>query len=74
MVLQQDVQEKLEKHREEKANKISTDSSGGETKFSNEELDQIASIKNNYDGITLRMGQVHFEIQSLSTEKGLKLS
>jgi len=64
MVLNQDIQEKLSKHREEKATQSPT-----EKKFSKEELDQISSIKSNYDAITLRMGQVHFELSALNEEK-----
>ena len=64
MVLSNDIQVKLSKHREEKATQASTGK-----KFSKEELDQISSIKSNYDAITLRMGQVHFELGALNEEK-----
>ena len=30
---------------------------------------KIRSIKSNYDAITLRMGQVHFELSALNEEK-----
>jgi chromosome segregation ATPase len=68
MVLQQDVQEKLNKHREEKAKQEASQQTS-EKKFSKEELDKISEIKSNYDAITLRMGQVHFELSSLNSEK-----
>ena len=67
MVLQQDVKDKLEKHREEKSQQATQQTS--EKRFSQEELDNISSIKSSYDEITLRMGQVHFELSSLKTEK-----
>ncbi len=68
MVISQDIQQKLEKHREERAAKKATETSTGK-KFSQEELDKINEIKSNYDTITLRMGQLHFELDSLNKEK-----
>lgn len=68
MVISQDIQQKLEKHREEKANQKASESLT-EKKFSKEELDKISEIKSNYDAITLRMGQLHFELDSLNREK-----
>ena len=68
MVIRQDIQQKLEKHREEKAEAKQQESNKVQ-KFSQEELDTISAIKQNYDNITLRMGQVHFELQSLTKEK-----
>jgi len=67
MVISQDIQQKLEQHREQKAATKATDNS--ETKFSQEHLEKINTIKNNYDAITLRMGQLHFELSSLEKEK-----
>ena len=64
MVLNQDIQEKLNKHREEKAKQTTS-----EKRFSKEELEKISEIKSNYDAITLRMGQVHFELNALNEEK-----
>ena len=34
-----------------------------------EELDRISSIKANYDALTLRMGQIHFESKAINTER-----
>jgi len=68
MVLNQDIQEKLSKHREEKA-KQTAEQTTSEKRFSKEELDNISEIKSNYDAITLRMGQVHFELSALNEEK-----
>jgi chromosome segregation ATPase len=69
MVLNQDIQQKLEKHREEKAETKKEETNNSVQKFTNDELDTISTIKRNYDNITLRMGQLHFELQSLTTEK-----
>ena len=68
MVISQDIQQKLEKHREERAAKKATENTT-EKKFSQEELEKISEIKSNYDAITLRMGQLHFELDSLTKEK-----
>jgi len=68
MVISQDIKQKLEKHREERASKKAAETST-EKKFSQEELDKISEIKSNYDAITLRMGQLHFELDSLNKEK-----
>ena len=68
MVISQDIQQKLEKHREEKAAKKAAETAN-EKKFSQEELEKISEIKSNYDAITLRMGQLHFELDSLNKEK-----
>ena len=68
MVISQDIQQKLEKHREQKAAKKTAETTT-EKKFSQEELDKINEIKSNYDTITLRMGQLHFELDSLTKEK-----
>ena len=68
MVISQDIQQKLEKHREERAAKKATETVN-EKKFSQEELEKISEIKSNYDTITLRMGQLHFELESLKKEK-----
>mgnify|MGYP003154746588 FL=1 len=68
MVISQDIQQKLEKHREERAAKKATEAPT-EKKFSQEELEKINEIKSNYDAITLRMGQLHFELDSLNKEK-----
>ena len=65
MVLQQDVQEKLNKQREEKTDKKVQESKT----FTKEELEQISSIKANYDALTLRMGQIHFESKAINAEK-----
>jgi len=67
MVLQNDIKDKLNKHRSEKASQAQE--KPAEKKFSTEELDMISDIKSNYDSITLRMGQLHFELSSLSEEK-----
>tara|TARA_R100001594_G_scaffold70546_1_gene104926 strand:- start:385 stop:708 length:324 start_codon:yes stop_codon:yes gene_type:complete len=64
-VLQQDVQEKLEKHRAQKAEQ----SKPKEIKFTEQEITTIGNIKQNYDSLTLRMGQLHFELKSLTKEK-----
>jgi len=68
MVISQDIQQKLEKHREEKAESTTANTSSAK-KFNDEELNKINEIKSNYDSITLRMGQLHFELNSLTTEK-----
>jgi hypothetical protein len=65
MVVEQSVQEKLEKHREERADKKVQESKT----FTKEELDRISSIKANYDALTLRMGQIHFESKAINTER-----
>ena len=67
MVISQDIQEKLEKHRAEKAAKQNEKQT--EIKFTEEELKSIASIKQNYDTLTLRMGQIYFEQKSLNKEQ-----
>mgnify|MGYP001115852947 CR=1 FL=1 len=69
MVISQDIQQKLEKHREEKAEATTTAKTSSDKKFNDEELNKINEIKSNYDSITLRMGQLHFELNSLTTEK-----
>lgn len=69
MVLSNDIQEKLKAHRDEKAQQSNQNNSESGKKFSTEELEKISSIKNAYDAITLRMGQVHFELGSLTDEK-----
>ena len=68
MVVEQDVQEKLEKHREERTDKKVQESNESKT-FTKEELDRISSIKANYDALTLRMGQIHFESKAINTER-----
>ena len=50
MVLNQDIQEKLNKHREEKAKQTTS-----EKRFSKEELDNISEIKSNYDAVPFLM-------------------
>jgi len=64
---EQEIQEKLQAHRAKKAQ----ESAGKEEpkKFSKEELDKITDIKRTYDQVTLRMGQVHFELSALAKEK-----
>ena len=64
---EQEIQEKLKEHRDKKAQ----DSNPKEQpkKFTKEELDKITEIKTTYDRVTLRMGQLHFELSSLTTEK-----
>ena len=77
MVLQRDVQEKLEQHRKDRAaTKETVDNAvpenqgtGKEVKFTEEELTKIAEIKDLYEGLTRRMGQIHFELKSLETQK-----
>ena len=68
MVISQDIQQKLEKHREEKAEK-QTENKVKSVKFTDKEIEQIGNIKQNYDSLTLRMGQLHFELKSLTKEK-----
>tara|TARA_Y100001973_G_C5173610_1_gene320566 strand:- start:529 stop:870 length:342 start_codon:yes stop_codon:yes gene_type:complete len=65
----QDIQDKLEQHRAAKAEQKSAEKQSESIKFSDEEIKKIESIKANYDGLTLRMGQLHFEIQSLTNER-----
>jgi len=65
-VLTQDEQQKLEAHRAQKAQEKQENST---IKFSTEELNSIAKIKQSYDSLTLRMGQIHFELKSLDKEK-----
>ena len=67
-VLTQDEQQKLEAHRAEKAQQKQASTMEAK-KFTEEELNSIESIKQNYDGITLRMGQLHFELSALQLEK-----
>jgi chromosome segregation ATPase len=67
-ILTQDEKQKLDTHRAEKAQQKQENSSN-EKKFTDEELSSISSIKQNYDSITLRMGQLHFELSALQTEK-----
>jgi len=64
-VLTQDEQQKLEAHRAQRAQQ----QENSIIKFSTEELDSIARIKQSYDSLTLRMGQIHFELKSLDKEK-----
>jgi hypothetical protein len=66
MVLEQEIQQKLDKHRAEKA-KVNEENKS--KTFTKEELDRIAIIKQTYDALTLRMGQLHFELKSLTTEE-----
>jgi len=66
-VLTQDEQQKLEAHRAEKAQQQANTMEA--KKFTDEELNSIESIKQSYDGITLRMGQLHFELSALQLEK-----
>jgi|TARA_R110000744_G_C19359626_1_gene561297 hypothetical protein len=63
---EQEIQDKLNQHRINKAETGNKDSS---TKFTNEELKAISDIKQSYDSLTLRMGQIHFELKSLTSEK-----
>jgi len=67
---EQEIAEKLQKHRAEKPAekpKVIVDS---KTKtFSSEELEKISLIKEKYDNITLRMGQVVFELKNLELEE-----
>jgi len=64
---EQEIQEKLQAHREKKAQEPKA--TAEVKKFSKEELDKITEIKQTYDRITLRMGQLHFELQALTSEK-----
>ena len=68
---EQEIAEKLQKHRAEKpAEKQPVSSADIKTKtFSSEELEKISLIKEKYDNITLRMGQLHFELSALQLEK-----
>ena len=63
---EQEIAEKLQKHRAEKP----TDTVESKTKtFSKEELEKIGLIKETYDNITLRMGQIVFELKNLNQEE-----
>ena len=73
MVLQQGVQEKLDKHREQRAAtkevENAQETNQTEVKFTTEELAKIGEIKDLYEGLTRRMGQIHFELKSLETQR-----
>tara|TARA_R110001583_G_scaffold3293_12_gene21306 strand:- start:1189 stop:1515 length:327 start_codon:yes stop_codon:yes gene_type:complete len=64
---EQEIAEKLQNHRVEKSEK--EEQKEGVTKFTNEELGNITKIKETYDQVTLRMGQVVFEEKAVVLEK-----
>ena len=63
---EQEIKDKLSQHRAEKAE---SKQSSTTSKFTTEELKAISDIKQSYDSLTLRMGQIHFELKSLTSEK-----
>ena len=67
---EQEIAEKLQNHRAEKAQKQEPKQETKEVKkFTQQELDKIATIKETYDQVTLRMGQVVFEEKAVVAEK-----
>ncbi len=67
---EQDIKEKLEAHREQKAaEKPAQKTEGGPKTFTKEELTKIETIKQTYDQVMLRMGQIVFEEQQMQEEK-----
>ena len=66
MVKEKEIEEKLKAHRAEKAVQKTEETV---KKFSTEELTKISTIKTTYDQVTLRMGQIHFELIGLQDEK-----
>ena len=63
---EKEIEEKLKAHRAEKAVQKTEETV---KKFSTEELTKISTIKTTYDQVTLRMGQIHFELIGLQDEK-----
>jgi len=67
---EQEIADKLQAHRAEKAvEKAAENKTLDVKKFSTEELTKISTIKTTYDQVTLRIGQIHFELTSLQDEK-----
>ena len=64
---EQEIAEKLQNHRAEKAQ--NEEQKSEVKKFTEEELKKIATIKETYDQVTLRMGQVVFEEKAVVAEK-----
>jgi len=63
---EKDIADKLQAHRAEKATENTKNTA---KKFTKEEINKISTIKLTYDQVTLRMGQIHFELSALTDEK-----
>jgi hypothetical protein len=67
---EQEIKQKLDAHREQKAAEQPAQKTEGSPKtFTQEELTKIETIKQTYDQVMLRMGQIVFEEKAMLEEK-----